>query len=83
MSGDVFAYLLDLLCQVSNEGGGSVGRRVRVEADEVDVCAWIYGCGEVANRAETFSFVAVDLLARELVCIAVANLLVTESMPDD
>ena len=30
VSSDVFAYLLNLLCKIANEGGGAVGGRVRV-----------------------------------------------------
>ena len=58
VSGDVGTYLLNLLGQVSEEGGSAVRGGVGGETDEVSESAGIDFAGEITDGSETFGFVA-------------------------
>lgn len=59
VSGEVMADFLDLFREVAQKGCGAVRGRVGVEANVVGVSAGVYSVGEVADGAETVSFVVV------------------------
>lgn len=62
VSGEVGAYLGDLVVQVTEEGGLGVGVGVVAEADVIDEGAGVDFFGEFADGAEAVCFVArVDL----------------------
>ena len=58
MGGDVGADFVDLLREITEEGGGAVGGRVFVKADEVGVGGRVCLVEEGGDGAEAVGFVA-------------------------
>ena len=58
MSGDVGADLVYLLCEIAEESGRAVGRRVFVKADEVGVGCRVCLVEKGGDGAEAVGFVA-------------------------
>lgn len=65
MGGEVGAYLGDLGGEVAEEGGGSVGGGVFVQADIVCICSGDGGVCKFADAVEAVGFVTRDVLASE------------------